>query len=60
MAVLSARGAVSGPSGVCNTGVRIEDLGLVDARAVDEFSELGDLAHLFESKNLISLVTIDC
>jgi len=60
VAVLSAWLAVGGPSGVCNTGMRIKDLGHVDARFVDEFSEFGDLAHLFECEDLISLVPVNC
>lgn len=48
------------PSGVCNASVRVKDLGHVDAGAVDELSQLGNLAHLFESKDFISLVAIDC
>jgi len=38
----------------------VEDLGHVDARVVDEFSELGNLAHLFESEDFVSLVAVDC
>ena len=58
--VVSAGLAVGSPSSVCNPGMGIEDLGHVDARVVDEFSELGDLAHLFECENLISLVAVNC
>lgn len=59
MAVLSRRLTMSGPSCMCNAGVGVKDLCHIDARAIDEFFELGNLAHLLESKNLISLVTVD-
>lgn len=59
MAVESRRLTMGGPSSVCNTSMRIEDLGHVDTRAVDEFSKFGNFAHLFECKHFISLVTID-
>lgn len=59
MAVVARRLAVGGPSGVCNTGMRVKDLGHVDARVVNQLSELGNLAHLFECEDFISLVTVD-
>lgn len=59
VAVVPGRLAVGSPSSVCNTSMRIEDLGHVGARVVDELSELGDLAHLFEREDFISLVTVD-
>ena len=60
MAVVARRLTVSGPSGVCNASMRVKDLGHVDTRVVDQFSQLGHLAHLFECKDFISFVTVDC
>jgi hypothetical protein len=59
MAVDARRPAVSGPSGVSNASVRIEDLLDVDAALVDHLLEFRDLADLFEGKHLILLVTVD-
>lgn len=50
---------MGGPSGVCNTGVRVEDLGLVELALLDELLEGGDLADLLDGKDLVLLVTID-
>lgn len=60
MAVESRWLTVSSPSGVCNSAVGFEGLGHVDTRVVDEFSELDNLAHLFECEDLISLVSVNC
>jgi len=60
MAVLPAWRSVGGPSSVCDTGVGVEDLVHVDARGVDEFSELGHFSHLFEREDFIPLVAVDC
>ena len=51
--------AVGGPSGVCNTGVRVEDLGQIWLLLLNEFLQLYDLANLLESKNLVLLVAIN-
>jgi hypothetical protein len=59
MAVDNRWRTVSGPSGVCNTSMCLERLGHVDAGLVDELLELGNLAHLLEGVDLISLVSID-
>lgn len=50
---------MGGPSGVCNTGVRVEDLGLVELALLDELLEGGDLADLLDGKDLVLLVTVD-
>jgi len=50
--------SMGGPSGVCNTCVRIEDLGHVWLLLVDELPQLGDLANLLERKDFILLVSI--
>lgn len=50
---------MGGPTCVCDTGVGVKHLGHVDTGVVNELTELGDLSHLFECKDLISLVTID-
>lgn len=60
VAVDARWGTVSGPSGVCNAGMCVKDLGHVWRLCCDELLELCDLAHLLECKDLISLVTIDC
>ena len=47
------------PSGVCNTGMRVEDLGHIWLLFFDELFEFGYLANLLEGKDLIFLVPID-
>jgi hypothetical protein len=59
MAVLGGRGSVGGPASVCNAGMGVKDLRHVDARLVNELSELDHLAHLLEGKYLILLVSVD-
>ena len=59
VAVDSAGGTVGGPSGVCNTGVVVKDLGHVGLLLLDELLQLGDLANLLEGKDLVLLVAID-
>lgn len=59
VAVDPAGRAVGGPSGVCNTGVVVEDLGEVGLLLLDELLELGDLAYLLVGKDLVLLVAID-
>lgn len=55
-----ARGrAVGGPAGVGNTGVRVEDLVLVELVLLDELLEGGDLADLLDGEDLVLLVTVD-
>lgn len=51
---------MGGPSSVCNTSVRVKGLCHVDTGAGNQFTELDHLAHLFERKDLILLVTVDC
>lgn len=60
VAVSAGRGSVSSPSGVSDAAVRVEDLCEIQVGLVDEFLQLGNLAHLLEGKNLVLLVTIDC
>jgi hypothetical protein len=50
---------VSGPSGVRNTGVRVEDLVEVEVLLLDELLERGDLADLLDGIDLVLLVAID-
>jgi hypothetical protein len=59
VAVEPAGRAVGGPSGVCNTGVVVKDLGHVGLLLLDECLQLGDLANLLEGEDLILLVAID-
>jgi len=59
VAVDPAGGTVGGPSGVCNTGVVVKDLGHVGRLGLDELLQLGDLANLLEGKDLVLLVAID-
>ena len=57
---VDARGrAVGGPSGVCNTGVRVEDLGEIWLLLCNELLQLHDLANLLEGEDLVLLVAID-
>jgi hypothetical protein len=59
MAIESRWLAMGRPSGVCNAAVGVKSLCQVDARLCNQLSELGHLAHLFECKHLILLVSID-
>lgn len=59
MAVHAGWAAVSSPSCVCDTSVRVENLGSVGLRLLDELLEFGDLADLLEGQNLILFVTVD-
>jgi hypothetical protein len=59
VAVDARGGSVGGPSGVRNTGVRVEDLVEVEVLLVDELLERGDLADLLDGKDLVLLVAID-
>jgi len=58
MAVNSVWGAVGGPSGVCNTAVRIEDLSKIWLLVGNQFPQLGHLANLLVRKDLILLVAV--
>ena len=58
MAIEARWGSVGGPSGVCNTGVRVEDLGQVGLLLLDQSLELDNLADLLEGKDLVLLVTV--
>ena len=49
---------MSSPSGVCDTCVRIEDLGKIWLLILDELLELCNLADLLESKDFVLLVSI--
>jgi hypothetical protein len=51
---------MGGPSGVCNTCVRIEDLCEIWLLVLDELLQLCNLANLLERKHFILLVTIHC
>ena len=59
VAVDPAGRAVGGPSGVCNTGVVVEDLCEIGLLLLDELLQLGDLADLLVGEDLILLVAID-
>ncbi len=50
---------MGGPAGVGDAAVRIEHLGQIGLRVVDELLQLGDLADLLEGKHLVLLVAID-
>lgn len=57
---VDARGrAVGSPSCVCDAGVRVEDLGLVELVLLDQLLEGGDLADLLDGKDLVLLVAVD-
>lgn len=58
MAIEAGWGAVGGPSGVCNAGVRVEDLGEVWLLILDQGLQLGDLADLLEGEDLVLLVAV--
>lgn len=47
------------PSCVCNTGVRIEDLGEIWLLVLDELPQLGDLSNLLKCKNFVLFVAIN-
>jgi hypothetical protein len=59
MAVEARRRAVGGPSGVSDTGVRVEDLVEAKALLLDELLQRGDLADLLDCVDLIFLVAVD-
>jgi len=59
MAVDTRWGTVGGPSGVGDTGVRVEDLVEVEVLLLDELLQRGDLADLFDGVDLILLVTVN-
>jgi len=59
VAIDPAGRTVGGPSGVCNTGVVVKDLGHVGLLLLDELLQLGDLANLLVGKDLVLLVAID-
>jgi len=58
MAVEPRRLTMGSPSGVSNSDVRIKDLGQVWLLLRNELLQLGHLAHLLESKDLIFLIPI--
>ena len=60
VAVEAGRRTVGGPAGVCNASMRVKDLLHVWLLLGDELLQLRNLSHLFESENLVSLVTVDC
>lgn len=47
------------PSCVCNAGVRVEDLGLVELALLDQLLEGGDLADLLDGEDLVLLVAVN-
>ena len=59
MAIAPRGLTVCGPSCVCDTSVRVKDLGQIRLFLLDELLELGNLANLFECKHFIFLVSID-
>ena len=58
MAIETGRLTVSSPSSVCDARMRIKHLGQIWFGIRDELLELGDLADLLESENLILRVTV--
>lgn len=46
------------PSSVCNTSVVVKDLCEVWLLFLDQLLQLGDLAHLFERKDLVPFIAI--
>lgn len=59
VAVEARRGAVGSPAGVCDTSVRIEDLGQIGLGLLNQLLELDHLANLLVSKHLVLLVSVD-
>ena len=59
MAVEARWRTVSGPSGVRNTGVIVEDLAKVRLLRGNQLLELCDLADLFEREDLSLLIAVD-
>lgn len=59
MAVEPGRRSVGSPSGVRNASVGVEGFGIIRSALLDKLLQLCDLAHLFESENLVSLVPVD-
>lgn len=59
MAIQTRRGAVSGPSCMCNAGVRVKDLGKIWVLILNEFLEFGNLADLFKCKDFILLISVN-
>ena len=59
VAVDARGGTVGGPSGVRNTGVRVEDLVEVEVLLLDELLEGGNFADLLDGVDLVLLVAID-
>jgi hypothetical protein len=59
MAVDARRRAVGGPSGVGDTGVRVEDLVEVEVLLLNELLQRGDLADLLDCVDLILLVAVN-
>jgi len=59
MAVDTRGGTVGGPSGVSNTGVRVEDLVEVKVLLVNQLLERSDLADLLDGVDLVLLVTVN-
>jgi len=51
---------VGGPTSVCNTGMAVKDLVKVWLLLLDKSLQLSDLSHLFESKDFVLLVAVDC
>jgi len=60
MAVDTRWWTVGRPSGVCDTCMRVEDLGEIWLLILDELLQFGNFANLLECKDLVLLVTIDC
>jgi hypothetical protein len=59
VAVQSRRGSVGGPSSMCNTGVRVEDLCKIWFLLLNKLLKLGNLADLLKGKDFISLIAIN-
>ena len=50
---------MSGPSGVCNAGMVVKDLGEVRLLSLDQLLELRNLADLLEREHLFLVVAVD-
>jgi len=51
---------VGGPTSVCNTGMAVKDFVKIWLLLLDQSLQLSNFSHLFEGKDLVLLVTIDC
>ena len=59
VAVEARWGAMGSPAGVCDTSVRIEDLGQIRLGLLNQLLQLDHLADLLVSKHLVLLISVD-